>query len=218
MYQKPPGFDAAFKREKANAEAAAAKEEERKRLLEESAARVAVGLPPLDLEKVERRKKRKMREEATDGRVGAPSAAGREGDAIAAEVLKAAPVLSDAPPPTSHNPNSTSNVNVNDPMGLMKARAALASSRKFQLTTKKHASRRSPARGGVDPNAANQQLLLGDEYEDDVPNAFDFEETEVEDTEKRSLLASLPREEKKRLVREYKEREKEKRKAEVAAA
>ena len=89
MYQKPPGFDAALEREKAEKAKAAARDAEAARGAEETAARVAAGLPPLSAEQIARRKKRKMRRDA-DGRnvaaadafpelAGAPRVAPRAG-------------------------------------------------------------------------------------------------------------------------------------------
>jgi CBF1 interacting corepressor len=137
----------------------------------------------------------------------------------------------------AHNPNDAFRAKVEDPLALMRAREALASSKKFQLTRGAHASGRSPTRGGVDPSAANQQLLLGDDaYGDDAfasvgnddagdggtrttaGRPFAGGEAGDDGAGAGGILASLPREERRRLIREFKAKEKEARRAEVAAA
>jgi len=265
MYQKPPGFDAALEREKAEKAEAAARDAEAARGAEETAARVAAGLPPLSAEQIARRKKRKMRRDA-DGRnvaaadafpelAGAPRVAPRGGggdaDGVGARPLgvqiRATQCLRCGGfghasgdrecTMRAHNPNDAFRAKTEDPLALMRAREALAASRKFQLTRAAHASGRSPTRGGVDPSAANQQLLLGDDaYGDElgVGDESDDERAVVptagrpfaggkDGDDGRSpragvLLASLPREERRRLIREFKAKEKEARRAEVAAA
>lgn len=268
MYQKPPGFDAALEKEKAEKAEKAARDAEAARIAEETAARVAAGLPPLSEEEIARRKKRKMRKDA-DGRnvaaadaftelAGAPRLAPRGGgdaDGVGARPLgvriRATQCLRCGGfghasgdrecPMRAHNPNDAFRAKIEDPLALMRAREALASSRKFQLTRGAHASGRSPTRGGVDPSAANQQLLLGDDaYGDDA-----FASVGNDDAKKKKddggarttagrpfaggeagddgagaggILASLPREERRRLIREFKAKEKEARRAEVAAA
>ena len=112
------------------------------------------------------------------------------------------------------------------------ARGGRASSREFQLTRAAHASGARHA-GGVDPSAANQQLLLGDDAYGDELGVGDKSDDERavptagrpfaggkdgDDAGAGVLLASLPREERRRLIREFKAKEKEARRAEVAAA
>jgi CBF1 interacting corepressor len=264
MYQKPPGFDAALEKERTEKAEAAARDAEKARAAEETAARLAAGLPPLSEEEILRRKKRKMRKDA-DGRnvaaadafpelAGAPRLAPRGGgdaDGVGARPLgvqiRATQCLRCGGfghasgdrecPMRAHNPNDAFRAKIEDPLALMRAREALASSKKFQLTRGAHASGRSPTRGGVDPSAANQQLLLGDDaYGDDafasVGNAdagdggtrttagrpFAGGEAGDDGAGKGGILASLPREERRRLIREFKAKEKEARRAEVAAA
>lgn len=264
MYQKPPGFDAALEREKAEKAEAAARDAEAARGAEETAARVAAGLPPLSAEQIARRKKRKMRRDA-DGRniaaadafpelAGAPRVAPRGGggdaDGVGARPLgvqiRATQCLRCGGfghasgdrecTMRAHNPNDAFRAKTEDPLALMRAREALAASREFQLTRAAHASGRSPTRGGVDPSAANQQLLLGDDaYGDELGVGDESDDERAVPTAGRPfaggkdgddgrspragvLLASLPREERRRLIREFKAKEKEARRAEVAAA
>ena len=262
MYQKPPGFDAALEKEKAEKAEKAARDAEAARIAEETAARVAAGLPSLSAEEIARRKKRKMRRDA-DGRnvaaadafpelAGAPRIAPRGGagdaDGVGARPLgvqiRATQCLRCGGfghasgdrecPMREHNPNDAFRAKIEDPLALISAREALASSRKFQLTRAARVAGRSPTRGGVDPSAANQQLLLGDDaYDatygigDDVCDERPATTAERpfadgKDGDERAgtggLLASLPREERRRLIREFKAREKKARRAEVAAA
>ena len=264
MYQKPPGFDAALEREKAEKAKAAARDAEAARGAEETAARVAAGLPPLSAEQIARRKKRKMRRDA-DGRnvaaadafpelAGAPRVAPRGGggdaDGVGARPLgvqiRSTQCLrcggfghasGDCEcPMRAHNPNEKNafRAKTEDPLALIRAREALASSRKFQLARAARVAGRSPTRGGVDPSAANQQLLLGDDaYGDAYGVGDDADDEGAATTAERpfaggkdgddgagagGLLASLPREERRRLIREFKAREKKARRAEVAAA
>ena len=262
MYQKPPGFDAALEKEKAEKAEKAARDAEAARIAEETAARVAAGLPSLSAEEIARRKKRKMRRDA-DGRnvaaadafpelAGAPRIAPRGGagdaDGVGARPLgvqiRATQCLRCGGfghasgdrecPMRAHNPNDAFRAKTEDPLALMRAREALASSREFQLTRAAHASGRSPTRGGVDPSAANQQLLLGDDaYGDELGVGDKSDDERAVPTAGRPfaggkdgddgagagvLLASLPREERRRLIREFKAKEKEARRAEVAAA
>ena len=74
-----------------------------------------------------------------------------------------------------HNPNDAFRAKLEDPLTLMRAREALSEgSRKFELKTPMTTSGLSPTRGGVDPGAANQQLLY------DIDGEEAMEELELE--------------------------------------
>ena len=235
MYQKPPGFNAMLERQKQEAAEAAERTAEEKRLAEETEARVAAGLPPLAPEEIERRKGRKMRKDESGRNIlsaaeapemaGAPRERGAGENAVVKPLgkqLRAVQCLrcggfghtsADREcPMRDHNPNDAFRAKLEDPLTLMRARGALSEgSRKFELKTPMTTSGLSPTRGGVDPGAANQQLLY------DIDGEEVMEEME-RDARRGGILETLPKSERKRLIREYREREKEAKRAKVVAA
>ena len=132
-------------------------------------------------------------------------------------------------PMRDFNPNDEFRLKLEDPLSLIKAREALAKSTKFELKTPMTGSGRSPTRGGGDPNAANQQLLQDLDVDDDFRlqgtgggggggGAQLALEGETGGAGRHGILDSLPKSERKRLIREYREQEKLAKRAKVAAA
>ena len=90
-------------------------------------------------------------------------------------------------PMRDHNPNDAFRAKLEDPLTLMRAREALSEgSRKFELKTPMTTSGLSPTRGGVDPGAANQQLLY------DIDGEEVMEEME-RDARRGGILETLPK-------------------------
>jgi CBF1 interacting corepressor len=131
-------------------------------------------------------------------------------------------------PMANYNPNDEFRLKLEDPLSLMKAREELTKMRKFELRTPMVGSGRSPTRGGGDPNGANQQLLhdavdqpgggglLGQE---DYGHGGDAQlALESGGAGRHGILGSLPKAERKRLIREYRAQEKAAKRAKVAAA
>ena len=59
-----------------------------------------------------------------------------------------------------HNPNDAFRAKLEDPLTLMRAREALREgSRRLELKAPMTAAGGSPTRGGLDPAAANQQMV-----------------------------------------------------------
>ena len=232
MYQKPPGYDAAMEREKAEAEEA--REAERKELKrkEDAAAREAAGLPPLTEEEINERRGRRMKKDMYGRNIisevempelkGAPKekGVGVANVKVFGKHVRAVQCLrcggfghsndEKTCPMFGHNPNDEFGVKLEDPLTLMRAREELTKMKKFEMKTPM--TGRSPTRGGGDPNAANQQLLHDVDVQDALEGGTGTE------TGEGGILDSLPKAERKRLIREYKAKEKEEKRARVVAA
>lgn len=241
MYQKPPGFDAMLEKQAAEAKAT----EDAARAEEEAAARAAEreaqGLPPLAPEDIALRKSRKLRKDAYGRSVltsaeatelaGAPVAQGASattranplGKIIRATQCKRCGGFGHDSgdrecPMRDHNPNDAFRAKLEDPLTLMRAREALREgSRRLELKAPMTAAGGSPTRGGLDPAAANQQMVY------DLGEGADAHGETAEGggnggVEGGGVLASLPKAERKRLVKEFREHEKAAKRAKVAAA
>ena len=224
MYQQPPGFKEMQEREKEEAEERKRREMEDLKAREEEAAREAAGLPPLVPEKPKRHHFKKdmygknvMTEEEMPELRGAPK---MDGVGLArvqpfGKQVKAVQCLrcggfghqsgDKECPMRDQNPADEFRVKLEDPLTLMRARDELMNSRKFALRTPMTCGR-SPTRGGCDPDAANQQMLVDDA------------QVELEAGRPSGILDSLPRSERKRLIKEYRAQEKASKKAKIKAA
>lgn len=248
MYQKPPGYEAMLEKEKAQAKEAKEAEERERLRAEETEARLKAGLPPLNPEEIAKRREHKMKKDMYGRRVltgdempelkHAPKADGVELARVQmlGKELKAIQCMrcggfghngtDKECPMHNFNPNDEFRLKLEDPLSLMKAREALTKMRKFELKTPMTGSGRSPTRGGGDPNAANQQLLHDDYHGkredsdacDDWGDAQLALERERGGAGRHGILDSLPKAERKRLVREYKDKEKMAKRIKVAAA
>ena len=119
-----------------------------------------------------------------------------------------------------HNPNDEFRLKLEDPLSLMTARAELMKNRKFELKTPMTGGR-SPTRGGFAVGAANQQLLHDLEQHDQGGHHGEDAQVELEremgGAGRHGILSSLPKAERKRLVKEYRSQEKDAKRAKVAA-
>lgn len=243
MYQKPPGYEAMLERQKIEAKEAEEAKERERRQAEEVEARLAAGLPPLNPEEIAARRGRKMKKDLYGRNVltgdempelrGAPMAdgvtlarvqlLGKEVKAI--QCLRCGGFGHNGTdrecPMHEHNPNDQFRLKLEDPLSLMRAREELTRMKKFELKTPITGSGRSPTRGGGDPNAANQQLLydVGDEHVGACGGSLQlaFEQGSWE-AEQGGILDLMPKAERKRLIKDYRAREKMTKRAKVAAA
>ena len=253
MYQKPPGYDAMLEREKTEAKEAKETEARERAREEETEARLAAGLPPLNPEEIAERREHKMKKDVYGRNVltgdempdlkHAPKHDGVELARVQplGKQVKAIQCLrcggfghngtDKECPMRDFNPNDEFRLKLEDPLSLIKAREALANSTKFELKTPMTGSGRSPTRGGVDPNAANQRLVdYADADADSADADDDFRgggggaqlalerEREGAGRHGHGILDSLPKSERKRLIREYRAREKLAKRAKVEAA
>lgn len=243
MYQKPPGYEAMLEKEKTQAREAKEAEERERDQAEEAEARLAAGLPPLNPEEIAKRRERKMKKDMYGRSVltgdempelkHAPKADGVELARVQmlGKELKAIQCLrcggfghngtDKECPMHNFNPNDEFRLKLEDPLSLMKAREELTRMRKFELRTPMTGSGRSPTRGGGDPNAANQQLLHDVDLDLDHAGGQGAQlvlEGKSGGAGRHGILDSLPKAERKRLVKEYRAQEKMAKRAKVAAA
>jgi CBF1 interacting corepressor len=228
MYQQPPGFKEMQEREKQEADERKRREMDELKEREEEAAREAAGLPPKEPEKPQRHQFKKdihgnkvMTEAEMPELKGAPKMAGVGlarvqpfGKQVkAVQCMRCGGfghVSTDKEcPKRDHNPADEFRVKLEDPLTLMRARDGLMKDRKFALKTPMTIGR-SPTRGGCDPDGVNQQMMLGDAGEDALQ--------QLEAGRPGGILDSLPKSERKRLIKEYRAQEKASKKAKIKAA